>query len=109
MALISAGTAVQQSTLDVAICRIGSSITNALNEANRRVHLILEPTQEEQNRILLEMYGERLSLEDMERAIASMDARLAKRQDRFKVLEEAYGGRGNLEDLERAIQLYEVQ
>lgn len=108
MILIAAGTTVEQSALDAAICDIGLSITNALNEANRRAHIALEPTQEEQNRSLLEMYGERSSLEDMERAIAGINARASKQKDKSKVLEEAYGGRGSLEDLERAMQLYEV-
>jgi hypothetical protein len=106
MALTSHGTI---NTLEAAIGHIGYGITNALNEANRKVHMSSEPTQEEKNMILLEMYGERSSLEDMERAIAGMEARLAAQKDRNKILEEAYGDKSSLQDLQRAMQIYEVQ
>ncbi|KAH7408553.1 hypothetical protein DE146DRAFT_675580 [Phaeosphaeria sp. MPI-PUGE-AT-0046c] len=87
----------------------GFGITNALNEANRKVHQVLEPTQEEKNMALMEMYGERSTLEDMERAIAGIAAKAASPKDRNKILEEAYGDKSSLKDLERAMQLYEVQ
>jgi hypothetical protein len=113
MALIAVGMTLTSrrtiSTLDAANRHIGFGITNALNEANRKVHMALEPSQEEKNMILLEMYGERSSLEDMERAIASMESRIASHKDRNKILEEAYGDKSSLKDLQRAMELYEVQ
>lgn len=93
----------------MALIAAGFGITNALNEANRKVHQALEPTQEEKNMVLLEMYGERSSLEDMERAIAGIESRVASAKDRNKILEEAYGDKSSLKDLERAMQMYEVQ
>jgi len=96
-------------TLDAANRNIGFGVTNALNEANRKVHQVLEPSQEQKNMILLEMYGERSSLEDMERAIAGIESRIANRKDRSKILEEAYGDKSSIKDLQRAMQLYEVQ
>ena len=113
MALIAGGMALTSrrtiSTLDVANGHIGFGITNALNEANRKVHQALEPTQEQKNMALMEMYGERSSLEDMERAIAGLESKLASKKDKRAVLEEAYGDKSSLKDLERAMQLYEVQ
>jgi hypothetical protein len=55
------------------------------------------------------MYGERSSLEDMERAIAGIESRVASQKDRNKILEEAYGDKSSLKDLEKAMQIYEVQ
>lgn len=113
MALIAGGMALTSrrsfSTLDVANGHIGFGVTNALNEANRKVHQALEPTQEQKNMALMEMYGERSSLEDMERAIAGLESKLASKKDKRAVLEEAYGDKSSLKDLERAMQLYEVQ
>lgn len=96
-------------TFPAANANIGFGITNALNEANRKVHAALEPTQEQKNMILMDSYGERSSLEDMERALAGLEARLVNEQDKNKVLEEAYGDRASIEDLQRAMQIYEVQ
>jgi hypothetical protein len=96
-------------TLDAANGHIGFGITNALNEANRKVHMALEPTQEQKNMILMEMYGERSSLEDMERAIAGLEAKEVNPKDRNKILEEAYGDKSSLNDLEKAMQLYQVK
>lgn len=96
-------------TLSDANRHIGFGITNALNDANRKVHMAPEPTQEEKNMMLMDSYGERSSLEDMERAIAGLEARLASQKDRNKALEEAYGDRGSIRDVERAMELYEVQ
>ncbi|KAF1917325.1 hypothetical protein BDU57DRAFT_161637 [Ampelomyces quisqualis] len=93
----------------MALIAAGFGITNALNEANRKAHQALEPTQEQKNMILLEMYGERSSLEDMERAIAGIESRVAGAKNRNKMLEEAYGDKSSLKDLERAMQMYEVQ
>jgi hypothetical protein len=106
VAAIAAGMAFAShrtiNSLETAIGQIGYGITNALNEANRKVHMTTEATQEEKNMILLEMYGERSSLEGME-------ARLAAQKDRSKILEEAYGDKSSLQDLQRAMQIYEVQ
>jgi hypothetical protein len=113
MALIAVGMTMTSrrtiNTLDAANRHIGFGITNALHEANRKVHMALEPTQEQKNMILLEMYGERSSLEDMERAIAGIESRVASQKDRNKILEEAYGDKSSLKDLEKAMQIYEVQ
>jgi hypothetical protein len=111
MALIAVGMTMTSrrtiNTLDAANRHIGFGITNALHEANRKVHMALEPTQEQKNMVLLEMYGERSSLEDMERAIAGIESRVASQKD--KILEEAYGDKSSLKDLEKAMQIYEVQ
>ena len=88
-------------TLGDANANIGFGVTNALNEANRKVHSALELTQDS--------YGERSSLEDMERAIAGMEAKMTAKKDRRRILEEAYGDKASLEDLQRAMELYEVQ
>jgi hypothetical protein len=113
MVLIAVGTTMTSrptvNTLDAANGHIGFGITNALNEANRKVHMALEPTQEQKNMTLMEMYGERSSLEDMERAIAGLESRAVSPKDRNKILEEAYGDKSSLKDLEKAMQLYEVQ
>lgn len=113
MALIAGGMALTSrrtvNTLDAANRHIGFGITNALNDVNRKVHQVLEPTQEEKNMALMEMYGERNSLEDMERAFAGITSAVAIPKDRNKILEEAYGDKSSLKDLERAMQMYEVQ
>jgi hypothetical protein len=96
-------------TLDAANRHIGYSVTTALNEANRNVHLNVEPTQEERNMMLMNAYGERSSLEDMERALAGLEAKVMSQKDRNAALENAYGDRSSIKDLERAMQIYEVQ
>jgi Spy/CpxP family protein refolding chaperone len=96
-------------TLGDANANIGFGVTNALNEANRKVHSALELTQEQKNQMLMDSYGERSSLEDMERAIAGMEAKMTAKKDRRRILEEAYGDKASLEDLQRAMELYEVQ
>jgi len=96
-------------TLGDANANIGFGVTNALNEANRKVHVAFEPTQEQKNQMLMDSYGERSSLEDMERALAGLEAKLSSQKDRATMLEEAYGGRASIEDLQRAMELYEVQ
>lgn len=96
-------------TLDAANRHIGYSITTALNESNRAVHLPVELTQEEKNQQLMDLYGERSSLEDMERAIAGMAVRATSQKDRNAALEAAYGDRSSIKDLERAMEIYEVQ
>jgi len=93
----------------MAMVAAGFGVTNALNEANRKVHVAFEPTQEQKNQMLMDSYGERSSLEDMERALAGLEAKLSSQKDRATMLEEAYGGRASIEDLQRAMELYEVQ
>lgn len=93
----------------MAMVAIGFGVTNALNDANRKVHSALELTQEQRNQMLMDAYGERSSLQDMERAIAGLEARLTTRKDRNKILEEAYGDKTSIEDLQRAMEIYEVQ
>lgn len=96
-------------TLDAACRHIGYSITTALNESNRAVHVPIELTQEQKNQQLMDLYGERSSLEDMERAIAGMETRARSQKDRNEALEAAYGDRSSIKDLERAMEIYEVQ
>jgi Spy/CpxP family protein refolding chaperone len=96
-------------TLGDANANIGFGVTNALNEANRKVHAALELTQEQKNQMLMDSYGERSSLEDMERAIAGLETKVSSQKDRNKILEEAYGDKASLKDLQRAMELYEVQ
>jgi Spy/CpxP family protein refolding chaperone len=99
----------RQLTLGDANANIGFGVTNALNEANRKVHAALELTQDQKNQMLMDSYGERSSLEDMERAIAGLEAKVSSQKDRNKILEEAYGDKASLADLQRAMELYEVQ
>jgi hypothetical protein len=96
-------------TLDAANRYIGYSITTALNESNRAVHEPVELTQEQKNQALMDLFGERSSLEDMERAIAGLETRATSQKDRNAALEAAYGDRSSIKDLERAMQIYEVQ
>jgi hypothetical protein len=96
-------------TLDAACRHIGYSITSALNESNRAVHAPVELTQDQKNQQLMDLYGERSSLEDMERAIAGLESRATSQRDRNAALEAAYGDRSSIKDLERAMQIYEVQ
>ncbi|KAF3037482.1 hypothetical protein E8E12_004252 [Didymella heteroderae] len=96
-------------TLDAARRHIGYTIGSDLNESNRAVHAPIELTQEQKNQQLMDLYGERSSLEDMERAIAGLEARATSQKDRNAALEAAYGDRSSIKDLERAMQIYEVQ
>ncbi|KAF1833511.1 hypothetical protein BDW02DRAFT_377629 [Decorospora gaudefroyi] len=96
-------------TLGDANANIGFGVTNALNEANRKVNATPQLTQEQKNQVLMDLYGERSSLADMERAIAGMDTKVSSQKDRNRILEEAYGDKGSIKDLERAMELYEVQ
>ncbi|KAF2025386.1 hypothetical protein EK21DRAFT_103987 [Setomelanomma holmii] len=112
MALIAAGMTLSgrrtASKLEVANGNIGFGVTNHLHALNCKVHLS-EPTQEEKNMMLLDMYGERSSLEDMERAIAGIDSRAKTQRGRNEMLEEAYGDKSSVKDLYRAMEMYEVQ
>lgn len=94
-------------TLPVATANIGLGVTNALHEANRKAGM--QSTQEQRNLALMDAYGERNSLEDMERALAGLDANHQTPKDRNGRLEEAYGARETVRDLERAMKMYEVQ
>ncbi|KAL6702484.1 hypothetical protein ACN47E_001609 [Coniothyrium glycines] len=93
----------------MAAIALGFGITNALNEANRKVHMAIEQTQEQKNMALMDAYGSRDSLEDMERALAGLGARIENEKTKNARLEEAYGARTSIRDLERAMQIYEVQ
>ncbi|KAH8724298.1 hypothetical protein GQ44DRAFT_708953 [Phaeosphaeriaceae sp. PMI808] len=113
MALIAVGMTLSSrrtiNTLGVANRHIGFGIANALHENNRKVHMKPEPTQEQKNLMLMDMYGSRSSLEDMERAVAGLETRIASEKDKNKILEEAYGDRSSIKDLRRAMEIYEVQ
>ncbi|EOA83617.1 uncharacterized protein SETTUDRAFT_22313 [Exserohilum turcica Et28A] len=94
----------------MAMVAIGFGVTNALNDANRRVHSARELTQEQKNQMLMDAYGERSSLADMERAMAGLEARAAApKKSRNQILEEAYGDKTSIADLQRAMEIYEVQ
>jgi len=95
--------------LPAANANIGFGVTNALDNANHKVNHALELTQEQKNMMLLDAYGERSSLSDMERALAGVEAKSQTQKNRNMLLEEAYGDRSSLHDLERAMQIYEVQ
>jgi hypothetical protein len=95
-------------TLDRANRQIGFAIANALNEANQKS--TNELSQHEKNRMLLEAYGARSTLEDMEHALDMMTREGVRDQKgRNRRLEEAYGQKASLRDLERAMEVYEVQ
>lgn len=96
-------------TLDAARRHIGYTIGSDLNESNRAVHVPIELTQEQKNEQLMNLYGERSSLEDMERAIAGLEARTMSQKDKNAALEAAYGDRSSIKDIQRAMQIYEVQ
>lgn len=83
---------------------------NALEEQNNKQGQTM--TQEEKNMMLLAMYGEGNSLEDLERAVSGHDVMTGKKagqSERNKMLADAYGERQSLKDMERALQVYEVQ
>ncbi|KAF1847507.1 uncharacterized protein K460DRAFT_363578 [Cucurbitaria berberidis CBS 394.84] len=105
----STETSRRTARLPAANASIGFGISTALNEANRNIQMGLEPTQEEKNMILMDSYGERSSLEDMERAIAGLEAKPMSQKHRNVALAEAYGDRSSLKDMERAMEMYEVQ
>jgi hypothetical protein len=97
--------------------------TVTLGDANRRIYLgvtnelgrhnsqkTAQPTQEELNLQMMNMYGDRSSLADMENALAGYQGvRLDGPQDRRARLEEAYGERSSLRHVRRAMEMYEVQ
>jgi SHS2 domain-containing protein len=96
-------------TISDANANIGFNVTNALNEANRKAHAANELTQDQKNQLLMDAFGERSSLADMERAVAGVEAKVSSQKNRNQILEEAYGDKTSIKDLERAMELYEVQ
>lgn len=97
-------------TLDQATRSIGMGIEQQLSDHNRRANTGYELTQEERNQAMLDSYGSRSSLDDMEKAIAGYEATRPKGPvERRVALEEAYGDRTSLHHLRRAMQMYEVQ
>lgn len=123
MALIAVGMTMSRSTpssayeparrtvtLDGANTQIGFAIANALEDHNGRFHKAREMTQQEKNRMLLEAYGARDSLEDMARAFEHVGkAETADDKTRNEKLLEAYAERSDIKDVRRAMQIYEVQ
>ncbi|KAF2015424.1 hypothetical protein BU24DRAFT_178146 [Aaosphaeria arxii CBS 175.79] len=104
-------------TLDSANRKIGFAIANALEEHNhssrRQRQQPRELTQTEKNRLLMDAYGSRSTLEDIEAAFRQIENGTASvvpdASERNRRLQEAYGGRESLRDVERAMQVYEVQ
>lgn len=97
-------------TLDSANRHIGFAIANALEEhnINRKKE---ELTQAQRNTMLLDAYGARSSLEDMERAFEMMgkEEPALDQRERNRRLAEAYGDKTSLKDVQRAMEIYEVQ
>ncbi|PVI06432.1 hypothetical protein DM02DRAFT_515041 [Periconia macrospinosa] len=91
--------------------RIVYTIAAHMDHQNHRANTGYQPTQEERNQMMLDSYGDRSSLEDMEKAIAGYEAGLRPKTEYEKkaALEEAYGDRSSLKNLRRAMELYEVQ
>lgn len=91
--------------------RIVYTVAAHLNHQNTRANSGYEPTQEERNQMMLDSYGDRSSLEDMEKAIAGYEAGLRPKTEFEKkaALEDAYGDRSSLQNLRRAMSIYEVQ
>ena len=97
-------------TLDQHNRFIGMGVDKQLSDHNQRANHGYELTQEERNQAILDMYGSRSSLDDMEKAIAGYEATRPKGPvERRMALEEAYGDRSSLQNLRRAMQMYEVQ
>ncbi|KAJ4355774.1 uncharacterized protein N0V89_003795 [Didymosphaeria variabile] len=97
-------------TLDQANRFIGMGIDQHLSDHNRRANYGYELTQEERNQAMLDSYGSRSSLDDMEKAIAGYEATRPKGPvEQRRALEDAYGERSSLHHLRRAMQMYEVQ
>jgi hypothetical protein len=97
-------------TLDQANRFIGMGVDQQLSDHNRRANSAYEMTQEERNQAMLDSFGSRSSLDDMEKAIAGYEATRPKGPvERRMELENAYGERSSLKHLRRAMQMYEVQ
>jgi hypothetical protein len=95
-------------TLGEANRHISLGVANQLGQLSQQAN---QPTQEERNQAILNLYGDRSSLEDMEKALAGYqsDTRLTGPLERRRRLEEAYGDRSSLKHVRRAMQIYEVQ
>lgn len=97
-------------TLDQANRFIGMGVDQQLSDHNRRANSGYELTQEERNQAMLDSFGSRSSLDDMEKAIAGYEATRPKGPVETRMaLENAYGERSSLQHLRRAMQMYEVQ
>ncbi|KAF1968414.1 hypothetical protein BU23DRAFT_480200 [Bimuria novae-zelandiae CBS 107.79] len=97
-------------TLDEATRFIGMGVDQQLSDHNRRANHGYGLTQEERNQAILDSYGSRSSLEDMEKAIAGYEATRPKGPVETRMaLEDAYGDRSSLHHLRKAMQIYEVQ
>ena len=91
--------------------RITYTVAAHLNQHNTRANAGYEPTQEERNQMMMDSYGDRSSLEDMEKAIAGYEASFKSKTEveRRAALEDAYGDRSSLKHLRKAMEIYEVQ
>jgi hypothetical protein len=112
MAFIALGTLIvqlrQSSPLDSANHKIAFAVYNSYDEHNRAV--AKQHSQEERNRMLLESYGSRESLDDMEHALQGyVTMGEQEEKDLKRELNEAYGDRKSLKDVQRALEFYEVQ
>ncbi|KAF2448368.1 hypothetical protein P171DRAFT_428457 [Karstenula rhodostoma CBS 690.94] len=97
-------------TLDQANRSIGMGVAQQLSDHNRRANPTFALSQEERNQAMLDSYGSRSSLDDMEKAIAGYEATMPKGPVEARMaLEDAYGERSSLQHLKRAMQIYEVQ
>jgi hypothetical protein len=90
--------------LDLANRQIGFAIANVLEDQNGPTPL----TQELRNSMLLDAYGARSTLEDMEGVLEFKEPVMGE-HERRKALLEAYGDRSSLKDMKKAMELYEVQ
>ncbi|KAF2686361.1 hypothetical protein K458DRAFT_416664 [Lentithecium fluviatile CBS 122367] len=95
-------------TLGEANRRISFGIANQLGYQSQQAN---QPTQEELNQALLNYYGSRSSLKDMEHAVEGYEANIRPTQahEKRQRLEEAYGDRSSLKHVRRAMEIYEVQ
>lgn len=101
-------------TLDSANRQIGFAIANALGVHNQSINgqAAQALTQDQKNQLLLDAFGDRSSLADMERAFNQAERERAAAVDvneRNRRLLEAYGDKATIQDLERAMEIYEVQ
>lgn len=99
-------------TLGEANRRINFGIAYQLDEHNRRANRNFQPSLDERNWAMLDSYGGRSSLEDMEKVIAGYEGDATHpigQHEKNLILEEAYGERSDLSHLRRAMEMYEVQ
>lgn len=96
-------------TLGQANSRISYGISNELGFHSQQAN---QPSQEELNHQMLNWYGSRSSLQDMENAIAGYEVNTRIEdgpRTRRRMLEDAYGDRSDLKHVRRAMEVYEVQ